>query len=82
VIRFILTLFANVFKIMVKGTMRTEGVYGTLPSVGGRTIKITVQRSEGEVPIKISDVVMKMPGIRVRGRPQSHEFIRGRLGGG
>jgi hypothetical protein len=82
VIRFILIFFAKVFKIMVKGAMRTEGVYGTLPSVGGRTIKITVQRSEGEVPIKISDVVTKMPGIRVRGRPQSHEFIRGRLRGG
>jgi hypothetical protein len=42
VIRFILIFFAKVFKIMVKGPMRTEGVYGTLPSVGGRTIKITV----------------------------------------
>jgi hypothetical protein len=41
VIRFILIFFAKVFKIMVKGTMRTEGVYGTLLSVGGRTIKIT-----------------------------------------
>jgi hypothetical protein len=82
VIRFIHIFFAKVFKIMVKGAMRTEGIYGTLPSVGGRTIKITVQRSEGEVPIKISDVVTKMPGIRVRGRPQSHELIRGRLGGG
>jgi hypothetical protein len=82
VIRFILIFFAKDFKIMVKGAMRMEGVYGTLPSVSGRTIKITVQRSEGEVPIKISDVVTKMPGIRVRGRPQSHEFIRGLLGGG
>jgi hypothetical protein len=82
VIRFILIFFAKVFKIMVKGARRTEGVYGTLRSVGGRTIKITVWRSEGEVPIKISDVVTKMPGIRVRGRPQPHEFIRGRLGGG
>jgi hypothetical protein len=42
VIRFILIFFAKVFKIMVKGATRTEGVYGTLPSVGGRTIKITV----------------------------------------
>jgi hypothetical protein len=42
VIRFILILFAKVFKIMVKGAMRMEGVYRTLPSVGGRTIKITV----------------------------------------
>jgi 2-C-methyl-D-erythritol 4-phosphate cytidylyltransferase len=42
VIRVILIFFAKVFKIMVKGTMRTESVYGTLPSVGGRTIKITV----------------------------------------
>jgi 2-C-methyl-D-erythritol 4-phosphate cytidylyltransferase len=42
VIRFILIFFAKVFKIMVKGVMRTESVYGTLPSVGGRTIKITV----------------------------------------
>jgi hypothetical protein len=39
VIRF---FFAKVFKIMVKGAMCTEGVYGTLSSVGGRTIKITV----------------------------------------
>jgi hypothetical protein len=82
VIRFILIFFTKVYKIMVKGAMRTEGVYGTLPSVGGRTNKITVYRSEGEVPIKISDVVTKMPGIRVRGSPQSHEFIRGHLGGG
>jgi hypothetical protein len=82
VIRFILIFFAKVFKIMIKCAMRTEGVYGTLSSVGGRTIKITVQRSEREEPIKISDVVMKMSGIRVRGRPQSHEFIRGRLRGG
>jgi hypothetical protein len=42
VIRFILIFFAKVFKIMVKGAMCTEGVYGTLSSVGGRTIKITV----------------------------------------
>jgi hypothetical protein len=42
VIRFILIFFAKVFKVMIKGAMRTEGVYGTLPSVGGRTIKITV----------------------------------------
>jgi hypothetical protein len=42
VIRFIFIFFAKVFKIMVKGAMRTEGVYGTLSSVGGRTIKITV----------------------------------------
>jgi hypothetical protein len=42
VIRFILIFFAKVFKIMVKGAMRMEGVYGTLPSVGRRTIKITV----------------------------------------
>jgi hypothetical protein len=82
VIRFILIFFAKVFEIMVKGAMCTKGAYGTLPSVGGRTIKITVQRSEGEVPIKISNVVTKMLGIRVRGRPQSQEFIRGCLGGG
>jgi hypothetical protein len=42
VIRFILIFFAKVFKIMVKGAKHTEGVYGTLQSVGGRTIKITV----------------------------------------
>jgi hypothetical protein len=42
VIRFILIFFAKVFKIIVKGAMRTEGLYGTLPSVGGSTIKITV----------------------------------------
>jgi 2-C-methyl-D-erythritol 4-phosphate cytidylyltransferase len=42
VIRFILIFFAKVFKVMVKGAMRTESVYGTLPSVSGRTIKITV----------------------------------------
>jgi hypothetical protein len=42
VIRFILIFFAILFKIMVKGSMHTEGVHGTLPSVGGRTIKITV----------------------------------------
>jgi hypothetical protein len=41
-IRFILIFFAEVFKIMVKGAMRMEGVYGTLLSVGGRTIKIIV----------------------------------------
>jgi hypothetical protein len=82
VIRFILIFFAKVFKIMVKRAMRTEGVYGTLSSVSGRTIMITVQRSEGEVPIKISDVVTKMSGIRVRGCPQSHKFIWGRLRGG
>jgi hypothetical protein len=42
VIRFILIFLAKVFKIMVKGAMGTEGVYGTLPSVGGCTINITV----------------------------------------
>jgi hypothetical protein len=41
-IRFILIFFVEVFKVMVKGAMRTEGVYGTLLSVSGRTIKITV----------------------------------------
>jgi hypothetical protein len=42
VIRFILIFFAKVFKIIVKGAMRTEGLYGMLPSVNGSTIKITV----------------------------------------
>jgi hypothetical protein len=41
-IRFILIFFAKVFKVVVKGAMRAEGVYGTLWSVGGRPIKITV----------------------------------------
>jgi hypothetical protein len=40
VIRFILIFFAKVFKIMVKGAMHTEGVYGTLPSVGGVTPQV------------------------------------------